>query len=197
MTACFPGVVADDWRTRLVLDHPALFSDARVVPGPDGPMLSCMGWPNVPDGWRRILAVACARLDAAVGGRPGADVIVQGIKEKYGGLRIDVSTFGLDAEASEAVGLAVDLAEARSEYVCDMCGEPGRLRVDRGWYSTRCDEHADGATVVRRADHGIQIVTRYADGQMSRAARRYLPDRDAFVDVPLPKDEITDDPDHA
>lgn len=35
--------------------------------------------------------------------------------------------------------------EQASWHTCEVCGAPGVLRCDRGYYLTRCDGHAEGA----------------------------------------------------
>lgn len=65
---------------------------------------------------------------------PGARIAW--IEAKYGSLRIEL----LEATA-EAEELAL-AAETESEGICEVCGRPGRLRDDRTWISTLCDEHA-------------------------------------------------------
>ena len=47
------------------------------------------------------------------------------------------------------VALADGLRQ-RSKRVCEICGRPGRLRIDRtGWLGTRCDRHAPACSVPR------------------------------------------------
>lgn len=58
------------------------------------------------------------------------------IKEKFGGLRLYY-----DGRISEGADMIVSIAEHLSDHICEVCGAPGRHRVDRGWHSTRCDEH--------------------------------------------------------
>lgn len=189
MTERFPGLVIADWRTRLVHDHPRVFPDARLVEGRDGPRLACSGWPAVPDGWRAIVETACGRLDAAVAAEPDAELVVLDMKEKYGGLRLSIGAFAISPEANDRATLAVDLAEARSIHVCDVCGAPGRLRERGGWYAARCEEHAEGHVPVRPRDPDLQVTTRYVDGQLVRSARRYVVASDSFVPAPVPDEE--------
>lgn len=189
MTERFPGLVIADWRTRLVHDHPRVFPDARLVHWLDGPALVCSGWPSIPDGWRSIVETACARLEAAIAAEPDAELVVLDMKEKYGGLRLSISAYGLSPEAGDRATLAVDLAEARSVHVCDTCGGPGRLRERGGWYATRCEEHADGHVPVRARHPGLEITTRYVDGRAVSTARRYVAATDSFVPAPVPDEE--------
>ena len=58
------------------------------------------------------------------------------IKEKYGTLRLywygDLPPLG--AEIIEA-------AEHISGHLCEVCGAPGRLQSQHGWWTTRCRDH--------------------------------------------------------
>lgn len=193
MSARFPGLVPQDWRTRLVDDHPRLFPDARLSHAPDGPALTSTGWPDVPEGWRAIVETACRRLDAVVASEPaaepGAEVVIDDMKEKYGSLRLTIWVGGLSAAGSAAAELAVDLAEARSGHVCEVCGARGRLARRGGWYATRCEVHADGYVPVRGAGMGVQVATRLVDGRPVRTARRYDVEGDRFVAMPVPDEE--------
>ncbi len=189
MTSRFPGLIIGDWRTRVVHDHPRLFPDARLVHVGDGLGLSSSGWPEVPDGWRSIVETACRRFEKAVADEPDAELSVLDMKEKYGTLRLGVSTIHLGAVAYEAVTLAVDLAEARSAYVCDTCGRRGRFSRRGGWYATRCEEHSDGFEPVRGRDPDLHITTRFVEGDTVRTARRYDPVADSFVPAAVPDDQ--------
>jgi hypothetical protein len=62
-------------------------------------------------------------------------VVVNQIKEKFGGLRFYYS--GGDDEISGMVRIA----EAVASITCETCGAPGKSRGG-GWIRTLCDEHA-------------------------------------------------------
>ncbi|KQX40372.1 hypothetical protein ASD04_07010 [Devosia sp. Root436] len=64
-------------------------------------------------------------------------VWVEDSKEKYGGMRVD-----LTGDLTEEAQALAEVYESLSEHVCQDCGEPGRLREDRAWYATLCDRHA-------------------------------------------------------
>ena len=57
------------------------------------------------------------------------------VKEKFGSLRV----YHLGDEYSHDLELA---AARLSVCVCEICGRPGKLRGDGGWWATRCDDHA-------------------------------------------------------
>jgi len=65
--------------------------------------------------------------------RKSEGCIVFGVKEKYGTLRIDY--YGTDDS-----DLEIEIME-KSSKVCEVCGELGETRTDRGWYKTLCDKH--------------------------------------------------------
>lgn len=176
-----------DWRDRLVHHHPRLFPDAQLIETVDGPSLTSAGRPGIPEGWRSIVESLCERLSAAIADDAEAEVALLDMKEKYGGLRLTVSTLGLSEHASEAVGLALDLAEARSTRTCELCGERARLMQRAGWYATRCPDHGEEFEALA-SDAGVTILFRQVEGRLVRMARRYDAARDLFVDVPLPEE---------
>lgn len=61
-------------------------------------------------------------------------VVAIQVKEKYGTLRFYV--YGGD-DYTEGI---VAMAEAMSSVTCEICGDVGKERNERGWYSTRCDK---------------------------------------------------------
>jgi hypothetical protein len=82
-------------------------------------------------GWLPILEELHPKLLAADPGYRVAQV-----KEKFGGLRVYLST----AEPA-AAHAAINAAEERALRTCEECGAPGRLR-EGGWVKTLCDEHS-------------------------------------------------------
>lgn len=76
--------------------------------------------------------------------RAWRNIIVEGLRRKWGVLQIDMAR--VPAAADDEVALAVALAEMRSLHRCECCGAPGfiRIPVDRRheWICCRCDEHA-------------------------------------------------------
>jgi hypothetical protein len=83
------------------------------------------------DGWTGLIY----RLSAAItqhASAAGLDPVAVQVKEKYGELRIYVDG------GDDVVDQLVDEAEAASSAICEVCGEPGTLRV-KGWMKTRCE----------------------------------------------------------
>jgi hypothetical protein len=93
----------------------------------------------VGEGWWHIIESLCANIQHHIDwkvkrGEDVAQVEVQQIKEKFGGLRFYYS--GGDAEISGMVRMA----EAWADRSCEECGAIGKSR-DGGWIKTLCDRH--------------------------------------------------------
>lgn len=56
------------------------------------------------------------------------------VKEKFGGLRFYI------VEGSTAIDNRIRQSERESTTICEITGNPGKLRTDIGWYRTLCDE---------------------------------------------------------
>lgn len=76
------------------------------------------------------------------------------VKEKFGLLRyyahctpFETMTASTRDTIYEAFYDLVHHAEYSSQFVCDMCGNHGKLHNDNGWFNTRCDTHACGSVV--------------------------------------------------
>lgn len=65
-----------------------------------------------------------------------------GVKEKFGGLRVQVDVGERTARAAAA--LLVRAAEADAAVLCEFCASPGRARsrtdTPGGWIKTVCDD---------------------------------------------------------
>lgn len=70
--------------------------------------------------------------------RKPADVNITQVKEKLAGLRIYFHPHN-----EEFYDYLIEV-EHRSFEICEICGEPGKVRYDRPWYKTLCDTHAKG-----------------------------------------------------
>ena len=88
-----------------------------------------MGLTSVGKGWASLVNRVFDKLETI----KGSIKIVQ-VKEKWGGLRIytDYSNKELDKVIYDA--------EKESLEICEVCGQPGKLR-GKTWYYTSCDEH--------------------------------------------------------
>jgi len=88
---------------------------------------------EINDGWLNLVYELCQKLDEmAYTELP--DFKVRQIKEKFGGLR-----FYVEGVSPVARGLIHDY-EAKSHYVCEVCGKPGYTRPT-GYITTVCRKH--------------------------------------------------------
>lgn len=76
------------------------------------------------------------------------DVVVQQIKEKFGGLRFYYQG------GNDMVDGMVRMAESWAARTCEECGKPGKSRSG-GWIKTLCDEH--------EAERQAKIKERFSD----------------------------------
>jgi hypothetical protein len=94
---------------------------------------------SVGKGWYPILEVLCANIQSHIDwrvkqGQDIAQVEVEQIKEKFGGLR-----FYYQGGDDEVSGM-VRMAEAWADVACEECGAFGKRRSG-GWIRTLCDVH--------------------------------------------------------
>ena len=82
-------------------------------------------------GWNALVVETIDTMVEAV--KPDGRFAIRQIKQKFGGLRL----YTFDAR----LGPIARSAEERSFTICEVCGAPGRVREERSWYRTVCDEH--------------------------------------------------------
>lgn len=93
------------------------------------------------DGWYTLIDVVSELLT-----KHDQGIYAVQVKEKFGGLRFYHS-------GGDNYTLGVEMtAETLSKYICELCGAPGFLNSDSGWWSTRCDEHASENLAVDNRD---------------------------------------------
>lgn len=84
-------------------------------------------------GWTDLLDATFIWLNDIA---PDPDRSPSQVKEKFGSLRLywwgDLPDFG---------DQIISAAEHLSGHLCEVCGAPGTLQSDHGWWSTRCREH--------------------------------------------------------
>lgn len=86
------------------------------------------------DGWYRLIDTLCAQLQHWTDRNGAPQVEAIQVKEKYGGLRFYVSA------ANDIQRGMIELAEAMSENICEVCSHPGH-KINAGWIVTRCEVH--------------------------------------------------------
>ncbi len=144
---------ADPNMLRLIAQHPLLFR---------GQLPRCFS--QLSTGWFGLVGNLCRDIELVLKADGCNAFICHQIKEKFGTLRfywshgesrdiyIDfvdndgavtgtVSRGEFDAQKELVRGL-VDAAMSASGVTCEECGRAGKLIRRRGWYLTRCDEHA-------------------------------------------------------
>lgn len=99
----------------------------------------------VGSGWWPILEALCGQIHHHVKwkqeqkekysrGDGCPDVVVEQIKEKFGGLRFYYNG------GDDMIDGMVRMAESWAAHTCEECGKPGKSRSG-GWIKTLCDEH--------------------------------------------------------
>lgn len=131
----------------LIKTYPKIFKNI----GGD-PMVTCMAWGiECNDGWYDLLDTLCYTMQqhctaantryiietdkyefVEEGDPEYVQVVAAQVKEKLGTLRFYVD--GGDA-STEAM---IELAEAMSGRICELCGSPARRNTDSGWLHTTC-----------------------------------------------------------
>lgn len=85
---------------------------------------------GVRPGWHEIVRKLVADLHAI-----GWDGTVAQVKEKFGTLRFYTGPL------PEGGRELINDAEIASSETCEVCGCHGKLRYDRSWLKTLCDDH--------------------------------------------------------
>jgi len=83
---------------------------------------------DVGPGWKFLLDLLEWHLDQV----PEQIDVIQ-VKEKFGGLRFYVN---YETELLEII----NIIESISQYVCEQCGNPGKLDTSRYWMKTLCSD---------------------------------------------------------
>jgi hypothetical protein len=91
------------------------------------------------EGWWPILEALCGQIQHHIDWKNKqsevvAQVTVNQIKEKFGGLRFYYSG------GDDAIDGMVRMAESWAAHSCEECGAPGKSR-EGGWIRTLCDTH--------------------------------------------------------
>jgi hypothetical protein len=167
------GVVQQDWRSELIAVLPHFFASGPAAAA-KLPVCTIECGP----GWADIVDRLCVRIAATLQQRERFRFV--SIRQREGALRVVWG--GRLSSASEAVVReAVDLAEARSVCVCELCGCRGRLYRADGIRMTACPEHASGDRALRPQMENLHLRT---VGRMRvLIASRYDYGTDSFVDI--------------
>lgn len=93
-------------------------------------------------GWRVVVSRMCVTLQAL----PLGSVTIREMTQKLGGLRVTMDSLGLTAEQEDIARHAKVLAEERSRYRCEVCGQPGFISkpsadAAAAWLYCLCHRH--------------------------------------------------------
>jgi hypothetical protein len=173
------GVELRDWRAELMATLPDFFS-SKPEPGGTAPAR-----PPCPidcgPGWAFVVDRCCVRIAAAL--QDGERFFFESIKQRQGALRI---TWGgrLTAASEAAVRSAVDLAEARSMCVCELCGARGKLFRADDVLAARCPDHAAGVPARTPGMANVHLTQVTVKGRLRVVVgARYDFETDAFVEI--------------
>jgi hypothetical protein len=100
--------------------YPLIFDEASITCG---------------EGWCGILAGVGRNL-MLLRQRSGAAIRVLAARERYGCLSLCIEC---EPEIRAEVSAIKTRAEALSEQICELCGEPGRCGWSCGWCCTLCE----------------------------------------------------------
>ncbi len=153
------------------------------------------GW-EIGVGWIGLVDRYFDVVDHVVPEHVGFKVVQ--IKEKFGGLRLYCQPVLPQMKTKQAdddvivshqprklerweleLQMAKTLAEQRSYFVCERCGQPGRLRVRDGYYFTACDEHA-----TKKDGQIADVVDNHSIIRIDGRRLKYDPNKDEMVEVP-------------
>ena len=91
---------------------------------------------EVGDGWYDLLETLWGNLDLYLETFPPEErIYITCVKEKFGSLRVYTN------QHDDGVQKIIDDAEAQSNYVCEVCGKPGKMYLIHSayWHGVRCD----------------------------------------------------------
>jgi hypothetical protein len=98
------------------------------------------------EGWWDIIESLCANIQSHIEWKNKDNevvpqVVVQQIKEKFGGLRFYYSG------GDDTISGMIRMAEAWASHSCETCGDKGTSRSG-GWIRTLCDNHEEERQLI-------------------------------------------------
>jgi hypothetical protein len=108
----------------------------------------------VGEGWWPILEKLCANIQSHIDwktkqGHVIPQVVVEQIKEKFGGLRFYYEG------GDEYIDGLVSMAESWANAVCEDCGKPATKQTT-GWIKNVCDEHFEKIETAKKKRFGVE-----------------------------------------
>lgn len=96
------------------------------------------------DGWFNLIDELCRKIqehcDSIASAHTCRQVVATQVKEKFGCLR-----FYTNNSCSDVDQIIYD-AEVKSQKICEVCGEEGKIISKGGWLMCRCPEHENGSS---------------------------------------------------
>lgn len=167
--------VVRDWRLQLRETLPGFFAPAP------GTRRSRPVLPECGQGWCCVVDRLCVRIAAALD--EGESFRFESIGQRDGALRVRWAG-RLSAASEAAVRSAIDLAEARSLCVCELCGARGKLFRADGVLATRCPEHAEGVPARGPGMEHVHLIQVTVVGRLRTIVGvRYDFEIDSFVEI--------------
>lgn len=87
------------------------------------------------DGWYDLINGLCSTLMMYCKDHNTEPPVASQVKEKYGSLRFYVWSAPIELYD------IIERFETESQYVCEICGERGKIHRVGGWYKCVCDKH--------------------------------------------------------
>lgn len=113
--------------------YPKIFSERNMPTNK-----SCMAWGfSCHDGWFDLIDVLCTQLQFWTDQNGAPQVTAKQVKEKFGKL-----CFYCAGGNDHTFGMVV-MAQSMSARICEVCGNPGTLEKEDGWYRVRCAAHTE------------------------------------------------------
>ena len=110
---------------------------------------------HLPAGWEALVGSLCHtienQLEHFVPEEIRGEIYVVQIKEKFGTLRVYLN------QSTPYIDGAIELAEALSYKICEMCGNSGTLRQG-GYVRTLCDAHDASEKAKAKEEYKIYIA---------------------------------------
>ncbi len=126
------------------------------------------------DGWYNIIDTAFFAIQQHINSRNGSvsQVVAIQIKEKFGTLRLYCDG------GDEYISGIIRYAEIISAVICEVCGAPGKVCNDDGFYKCRCKPCLDVEVVARQQELFEHTLTELAFAEDDETSQEDLDDGD-------------------
>lgn len=90
------------------------------------------------NGWNQLLSELCEKIEAILPDENA--IIVAQIKEKFGGLRFYYDLMNGNDHLYNDIDKFITEAEEKAWKTCEVCGQPGEVKINHGWYQVICEK---------------------------------------------------------